>query len=70
MEGAQAQSELSALGKEKVRCEVKWLKRIILELAWEADDICHEVIEWADPQSVKTVEQLRGLLEGEEGGAK
>lgn len=44
---------------------VKWLKRIILELAWRADGICHEVIEWADPQPVRTVEQLRGLVEGE-----
>lgn len=43
---------------------MKWLKRIILELAWKADGICHEVIEWADPLPVKTVEQLRELVEG------
>lgn len=41
---------------------MKLIKRIILELAWKADGICHEVIEWADPQPVKTVEQLRETL--------
>lgn len=43
------------------------LKRIILELALKADEICHEVIEWADPLPVKTVEQLRELVEDKKG---
>ena len=49
---------------------MKWVKRIILELAWKADSICHEVIEWADPLPVKTVEQLRELVEDKKGAAK
>ena len=47
---------------------MKLLKRIILELAWKADGVCHAIIEWADPLPVKTVEQLRELVKGTDNG--
>ena len=40
------------------------MKRLMLKIAWWIDDICHALIEWADPIGDESVREIVNSLKG------